>query len=368
MAERSAFPTYLQMHERVPLRAWWVLRGLGLAVALAVIGLAFVDPPTGFAIFWGLIIPLLPVLFFVAPGFWRNVCPMATVNQLPRVLGFTRALTMPAPFREYCYVIGILLFIAIVPARKFLFEQNGAALGALLIALLVTPFLAGIALKGKSGWCSSMCPLLPVQRLYGQTPFVMVRNAHCRTCVGCVKNCYDFNPPVAYMADLYDTDTHRSGYRKFFAGAFPGLVIAFYRVDTPPAVGVGAMYLQFAGFLLVSLGIFYVLEVFLKITVLKITTLFAVAGLNLYYFFALPSVGAHVNAALSVELPSWWAWPLQAVLAGLSAVWIARTHRNETRYVAHALAPKPARIGSVAVANLRAGAATRKPEEESIAT
>ena len=34
--------------------------------------------------------------------------------------------------------------------------------------------------KGKSGWCSSFCPLLPVQRVYGQTPFVVVRNSHCK--------------------------------------------------------------------------------------------------------------------------------------------------------------------------------------------
>jgi hypothetical protein len=35
----------------------------------------------------------------------------------------------------------------------------------------------------KSGWCSSICPLLPVQRLYGQTPFMLVRNSHCAGCV-----------------------------------------------------------------------------------------------------------------------------------------------------------------------------------------
>src|SRR3712207_8158040 len=36
----------------------------------------------------------------------------------------------------------------------------------------------GYLLKGKSGWCSSICPMLPVQRLYGQTPFVLERNDH----------------------------------------------------------------------------------------------------------------------------------------------------------------------------------------------
>jgi len=33
--------------------------------------------------------------------------------------------------------------------------------------------------QGKSGWCSSICPLLPVQRIYGQTPFALIGNSHC---------------------------------------------------------------------------------------------------------------------------------------------------------------------------------------------
>ena len=71
-----------------------------------------------------------------------------------------------------------------------------------------------MVLKGKSGWCSTICPLLPVQRIYGQTPFALVANSHCQPCVGCVKNCYDFNPRAAYLADLNDADRYWSGYRK----------------------------------------------------------------------------------------------------------------------------------------------------------
>src|SRR6185503_12128057 len=294
-------------------------------------------------IFWGIVVPLLPILFFVAPGFWRNVCPMATLNQLPRVLGFTRALTMPKWFREYGYVIGIALFLLIVPARKLVFEQNGAALGALLITSLVAPFVAGILLKGKSGWCSTMCPLLPVQRLYGQTPFLTVRNAHCRPCVGCVKNCYDFNPPVAYLADVYDSDAHRSGYRRFFAGIFPGLVVAFHEVPVAPEVDALSMYAQFGTYLAVSLGIFYALEVFLKVTVVRLTSLFALAGLNLYYLYALPAALERIEGTLGVAIPDAVVWAISAALLAASAAWAWRTLRNEGTYVAQTLA-KPARV------------------------
>ena len=75
----------------------------------------------------------------------------------------------------------------------------------------------------------TICPLLPVQRIYGQTPFALVAQRHCQPCVGCAKNCYDFNPRAAYLADLND-DRRRywSGYRRFFVGAFPGLVLGFF--------------------------------------------------------------------------------------------------------------------------------------------
>ena len=251
--------------------------------------------------FWGLIVPALPLLFFLAPGLWRNVCPMATLNQTPRRFGFTRALTMPKWFREYGYVIGIGLFLAIVASRKVLFDGSGAALGSLIVVCLAAAFAGGVLLKGKSGWCSTMCPLLPVQRLYGQTPFLMVRNAHCRPCVGCVKNCYDFNPAAAYMADLYDTDPHRSGYRKLFAGAFPGLILACYTAE--------------------------------------ITTIFAAAALDLYYWFSFPILADRLRATTGVSIPAELVWASQGAIVALTVMWIVRTLRKETPYVEQAVAP-----------------------------
>src|SRR6266581_5742694 len=128
----SPFPTYMQMRERVPPAVWSGARVAALAVAVAVVVTLFVDPRVGLLIFWGLIVPALPLLFFLAPGLWRNVCPMATLNQTPRRFGFTRALTMPKWFREYGYVIGIGLFPAIVASRKVLFDESGPALGSLI--------------------------------------------------------------------------------------------------------------------------------------------------------------------------------------------------------------------------------------------
>ena len=49
---------------------------------------------------------------------------------------------------------------------------SGLQIALLLIGAMSAGFTGGLVLKGKSGWCSTVCPLLPVQRIYGQTPFV----------------------------------------------------------------------------------------------------------------------------------------------------------------------------------------------------
>src|SRR5680860_484881 len=230
----SAFPNYTQIPSRLSVGQWHAVRMASLAGALAVAVCLIVVPDTGLMLFWKIIIPVLPLMFLVAPGLWRNICPLAASNQLPRVFGFTRALTAPDWFKEYGYVIaiaGIALFISL---RKVVFEDSGVATALLLLGALAAAFVGGVLLKGKSGWCSSMCPLLPVQRLYNQTPLALVPNTHCQPCVGCTKNCYDFNPRVAYLADLRDDDPYYVGYRKFFAGAFPGLVLAFFTIRARP--------------------------------------------------------------------------------------------------------------------------------------
>ena len=47
---------------------------------------------------------------------------------------------------------------------------------------------------------------MPPTRTPNETPFLLIRNSHCEPCVGCAKNCYDFNPRVAKLADFDDDD------------------------------------------------------------------------------------------------------------------------------------------------------------------
>ena len=349
-AARPVFPNYLQLPTYLPLAAWGVLRALAVVATLGLAALLMVRPADGLFLLWRVAIPLVPLVFLLAPGLWRNLCPLAAMNQLPRLGGFTRGLTHTPLIREYSYVIGMLLLFALASARKFLFNHDAAAAAALILGALAFAFAGGLLFKGKSGWCSSLCPLLPVQRLYGQTPFVTIANAHCRPCVGCTKNCYDFNPSVAYLADQYDADRHYVGYRRFFAAVFPGFVLAFYLLPAPPQIGLGQMYLGFAFYMGASLALFALLDTFLKATPNTLTVLFGAAAFNIYYWFC----------ALTLAGSTPWAWAIRAAVLAVTLVWLARAFATERRFVAHAVASAggpAARLGAGAAAAIERAAA-----------
>src|SRR3954452_4292213 len=285
------FPNYTQIPSRIPVKVWHAMRAASLVGGLVVAALLIAAPKTGLFVMWRVVIPSLPLLFMTAPGLWRNLCPLAASNQQPRALNITKALTAPNWLKEYGYVIAFSGFVLFIILRKFGLDSNGAESALLLLGAMTGAFTGGMFFKGKSGWCSTMCPLLPIQRIYGQTPLFMVANAHCQPCDGCVKNCYDFNPRVAYLADLNDADTYWSGYRRFFVGAFPGLVLAFFKVPSgSPLHILGEMALYVA----VSLASFALLNAFIKTSTHTITALYGGVAFSIFYWFVGASYGPPV--------------------------------------------------------------------------
>jgi hypothetical protein len=312
----TAFPNYTQIPTRVPVGTWQLIRVGTLLGAIALALTLVLEADTGLFVLWKLIIPVLPFLWLVVPGFWRNVCPLSASNQTPRVLGLSKARTAPAWMKEYGFVIAAGMFIAFVSLRKVGLDDSGPASALLLVFALTGGFAGGLALKGKSGWCSSICPLLPIQRLYGQTPYKLVANSHCTPCVGCVKSCYDFNPKAAWLADLHDQDTYWAGYRKLFAAAFPGLVLAFFNL--PEARGAEAileLYGRLGLYLAASVAAFYTLDSLLKISTHKVTTLFAATGFSLFYWYGGP---LFVDAVLG-STPDPAKWGVRAGGGGVGA-------------------------------------------------
>ena len=360
------FPNMTQIPSRLSKDRWQLLRWLSIGATLVVAGLLIAAPDTGLFVMWKLVIPLLPLTFLIAPGLWRNICPLAATNQTPRVLGITRAATSPGWLREYGYVVAIALFFGFVTGRKLGLDDSGPASALLLLGAMGAAFTGGMLLKGKSGWCSAICPLLPVQRIYGQTPFSLVGNSHCQPCVGCTKNCYDFNPRAAYLADLNEADRHWSGYRKLFVALFPGLVLAFFEVPDSSAIGAGEMYARIALYLAVSAAAFFALETFAKVSAHRLTTLFGATAFSIFYWYGGPNF---VEAVADTSIGDGPKYAIRAAAIALAGAWVWRTWRKENAFVAQAAAAAGGASTSLSVVGAgslaaRRGASAGAPEVE----
>jgi nitrite reductase (NADH) large subunit len=329
--ERQLFPAYTEMPRKLPMSVWHLVRIGTVLGYLAVIVMMFVRPAAGLFLFFKVIVPVWPILFLIAPGLWRNICPLAASNQAPRVFGFSRGRNPPDWLRRNGFLIASALFFGIAGARLAGLDRTGAAMGVVLAAIITTAFLGGVVFKGKSGWCSSICPLLPLQRAYGQTPFVAVPNSHCETCVGCAKNCYDFKPRAAYQADLADPDPGWSAPRKLFVAALPGFVLGFFTLTGQAGIPTAHKYSVLILFVLVSAGLFFAIDALVPVSPAMLTVSYGAAALNIFYWFAGPVLAATFATVTGITAP-WLRWPISVVVAALTLVWIARTRVSELQF------------------------------------
>ncbi|MDE2369028.1 MAG: FAD-dependent oxidoreductase [Burkholderiales bacterium] len=282
---------YTQRPRLVPAAVWTLLRLATLALALFECALLFERPRLGLALFWTVAVPLLPGLFAVAPGLWRQVCPMAFMNQLPRLLGRGTTRALPSALRYWSYLIGVALLVVFVALRQPLFNRDATATGALCVASLALALAGGLLFKGRSGWCGTFCPLAPVQRAHGQAPWFVVRNGYCPTCVGCQKNCYDFNPRAAVFGDLDDADPRHAAQRRLFMAMLPGLIVGYYLTPPPAGSGgaaLGGYALALGGCMAVSGGVYLAATALFKASAYRVVSAFSAAALLLYYVWAGP--------------------------------------------------------------------------------
>lgn len=348
MSLAKKFPNYMQVKKVIPDWVWHFSRVISFLCVVAICYFLYEKPKIGLFLFWGVFIPALPLMFFIAPGVWRNICPMASVNQLSRELKINKGIAAGKRFKEYSYVIAITLIYLIIPARKYLFSYNATSLLLLIIFMMLLAFIGGLFFKGKSGWCASMCPLLPFQQIYGQTPFINVRNYHCRPCVGCVENCYDFNPNISYLAMLYGSDKYSAGYRKFFVSSLPGLIIAFFTVPNPPLISIMSMYTAALSIIAISIAVYFILTTFVKIADTNIAILYGAISINLFYFFILPLLDAQYSAVFGINIPDFVYHIVYITIFSLSVVWLVRTYRKEQAFLGAVSEEKSLRIKSMA--------------------
>ncbi len=337
------FRNYTQRETRLPLWLWWAMRVATMAAMLMLMALLWAAPDAGAKLLWGLAIPLLPALLVVAPGLWRQVCPMATVNQLPRLLGFTRGRDLPAAIKRWAFAISVALFVTAVALRGPLLNHSPGAVGMGLALVLLVAFAGGVLFKGRSGWCGTFCPLAPIQRTYGQAPLVVVRNGFCEPCVGCQKSCYDFNPRAAVFSDIYDEDPRHAAQRRLFMGLLPGLILGYFVQGPAPAYGTGLYLLILLLACCASAGVYGLAIAFAPANPYRVALVFGALALSCFYWFAGPLIVTTLAWLMGGEPLAWLSRAAQAGGLVLALMLMASGLYAERRYrAAQAAAPATA--------------------------
>lgn len=265
-------------------------------------------------LFWNVLIPVAPMLIVVAAGFWRNICPLSTTALLPRHFGFSdrKKLTMKQSGR--LYLASVLLLFGILPLRHALFNTSALATAVLVTLLSLTGFILGSVYEWKSAWCSGLCPVHPVEKLYAGKPFATLHNAHCNACQNCVIPCPDSTPNYFPLAGAKTVYHKAAGY--LITGLLPGFIWGWFNTKDfqrfPGLTSLGELYAIPVAAGLVTLFVFTALERFDRAGERRWTHIYAAASVSCYYAYRLPVLfgfssinrdGMLVN--LQPYLPAW---------------------------------------------------------------
>lgn len=304
-------------------RLWRAARGIGVAATLGLIVGLFWVPDLALALLWDIVIPLVPASLLVSPALWRNVCPLATLNMLPNRLG-TRWLA-GRRFATRANVAGIVLLALLVPARRVVFNTDGTALAVTILGIAVTALVLGALFEMKAGFCNAMCPVLPVERLYGQHPLVEVGNPHCTPCTLCATACLDIaarksiatvlgpaRKSVAWLTTPFGA----------FAAAFPGFVLGYFTARNGPLGSAGSVYLGIAGW---AGGSYLATTVAVRawnVSSAAAIRALAAAAAGLYYWFASAAFAARLGVG------GFGTTALRTATLGLVAIWLSSASRR----------------------------------------
>lgn len=288
----------------VELKFWRVLQGIFFLAGAVILVALFAAPKLGLHLLWNMLIPIAPALLVVAPGVWRNVCPMGTTSLLPRHLGLSKRKPMSAAMQGWLAVGALVLLLVIVPLRHVILDSSGIAIGLALVVVAALTVGLGMLFEWKSAWCSGLCPVYPVELLYGEEPMLSVKNAHCRSCESCVLPCKDGTPDLNPANANISAPARWSGL--VIAGGFPGFIWGWFQVPTYEGwdgfahlhVAYGFPLAAMAASLLLFFGLKFLLSPERETLLVRS---FAAAAVIAYYWFKAPVMfgfGADSSSAL----------------------------------------------------------------------
>jgi hypothetical protein len=294
---------------------WRIVQSAVWLVGAVILFCLLFFPSIGVLLFWNILIPVAPVLFVVGIGIWRNVCPLATTNLLPRHFGLSKRKKLTALQMGIFNLIAVIALFAIVPLRHALFNTNGIATAVLIISMAVISVAVGFFYEWKSAWCSGLCPIHPVEKLYGGNVLMSVPNAHCNQCMNCVVPCPDSTPNINPKSSLKTSYHKISGL--LITGGLPGFIWGWFHV--PDETKLTSLAAFFSVYKMPMLGLSVTLAIYAISSLIiqpkserRLTAIFAASGVACYYWYRIPSLlgfgnfghdGLLIN--LSNVLPRW---------------------------------------------------------------
>lgn len=312
--------------------SWKIFQTLFWLTGIALCLCMIIKPNLGLTLFWNALIPVAPALMVIATGIWRNICPLGTVSLLPERLGFSKRKKLSYSQRATLNLFGIILLFIIVPLRHLLFNANGYATAAILFTIAIIATISGMLFERKSGWCSGLCPVHPVEKLYGNGVAFSLPNIHCSECVKCSVPCPDSTPNfTAFVSHRIDS---AKAIEILLIGGFPGFVWGWFHVpDYTASFGWFQLLMTYAypitGAALSILLYLGMKRMFSERKKRIVLNLFAASAISCYYWFRLPILFGFDKTEthgllidLTTHIPTWFMTSLRIAVVVFFFWWI----------------------------------------------
>jgi len=321
------------MEARYSAGVWQVSRLAALFAVVALLTGLAVRPDQTLSLFWNVIFPIIPATLLISPLLWRNVCPLATLNMMTNTeaTGRVRVSTELSGSRT----LGIVLLFALVPARHFALNTEPLALAGLTGLLIIAALAAGRRFELRAGFCNAWCPVLPVERLYGQSPLVHIGDTRCRECTACTTACIDVAPGKS-IAQVLGRARHSGAWLLTpfgaFAAGFPGLVVGYFLSSDGPLSSAPGVYATVLGAAAMSYAGVALVTMIFRIPARRAMPVLGGSAVGLYYWFAARGVAAALGLGPEAVIT------LRAAAFTLVGIWLVRAvvtrpPRSRTRAV-----------------------------------
>lgn len=291
------------------LRIWRTTQYVLLLAGFALVATLIHQPDVGIDIFWNMFIPAAPALIVIAPGLWRNICPLATFSLLPRRLGLSRQAVPKPQHAAWLSAAGLTSLLLIVPLRHISLDTSGPMTALMLVVAAVCAFALGSAYEWRGAWCNSLCPIHPAEKLYGLMPAITVPNARCDNCSKCYTPCPDstrsMNPAVSGPSRMEKAVGH------IMVGGFPGFIWGWYQIpDYRAVIGASEITAAYAWPFGCALATLFLYRRVWKHchtpdACRKLIKVFATAAVCTYYWYRIPLLagfGPHPGSGMLKDL------------------------------------------------------------------